>query len=296
MTDRLWPVMGAKDGDNVLAPLSLATEICETPENIRANLVRTLSTEYKTFNKRLLTKGGSVISICGSGPSLRREFYKTKGDVLACNAAHDFMVRNGRKPDFGMVWDADKVVNKFITPTEGVEYFLASRCHPEVFERFAGFNVTVWHAGGDECLPDLLDEYNKPEPIINGGSAAVVRGMFLAAAMGYREMHIFGADSSYEGEASHFQKSVVPEEAMSVYCLGKWFKTTPWLAVQVEDFKLIGPALRDGGAKIVVYGDGLLPHVARELGFEVHSEHDEQLADFYGPDFASSQLGQLSTT
>jgi hypothetical protein len=296
MTDRLWPVMGAKDGDNVLAPLSLATEICETPENVRANLVSTLSKPYNPFTKRLLTKGGSVVSICGSGPSLRREFYKTKGDVLACNAAHDFMVRNGRKPDFGMVWDADKVVNKFITPTDGVEYFLASRCHPDVFERFAGFNVTVWHAGGDECLPDLLDEYNKPEPIINGGSAAVVRGMFLAAAMGYREMHIFGADSSYEGEASHFQKSVVPEEALNVYCLGKWFKTTPWLAVQVEDFKLIGPALRDGGVKIVIYGDGLLPHVARELGLEVHNEHDEQLADFYGPDFASKQLGQLSTT
>lgn len=290
-----WPVMGAKSGD-VLAPLSLATEICETPENIRANLVSALSSEYEPFTRRLLTKGGSAISICGSGPSLRREFYKAKGDVLACNAAHDFLVRNGMKPTYGMVWDADKVVNKFITPTDGVEYLLASRCHPEVFERFQGRNVTVWHAGGDECLPDLLDEYNKPEPIINGGSAAVVRAMFLAAAMGYLEMHIFGADSSYEGQSSHFQPSVVAEQELGVFCLGKWFKTTPWLAVQVEDFKLIAPALRDGGARIVVYGDGLLPHVARELGFEVHSEQDEQLADFYGPDFASHQTAQLSTT
>lgn len=260
-----WPVIGGKQ-DGVLAPLVLKSEICATPESVEFNLNQSLGGEYVSFLPMIQPEHEKTVSIVGSAPSLQWTYEDIEGDVLACNAAHDFLIDRNIEPTFEMLWDADPVITKFFTPRKGVIYLVASRCHPGVFEKLHGYDVRVWHAGGDECLERLLVNKNRMEPIINGGSAAVVRAMFLAYAMGYRKMHLFGVDSSYEG-MTHFQKSVVPEEELEVVCLGQWFKTTPWLAMQAEDFKIIAPALREGGAEIIVHGTGLVPTIARENGF-----------------------------
>ncbi len=48
------------------------------------------------------------------------------------------------------------------------------------------------------------------------------------------------------------------------------FRSTSWLAGQVEDFKVLGPMMRDQGCNIELYGDGLLPLVAAINKFKVH--------------------------
>lgn len=260
-----WPVLGARN-DGVLSPLVLKSEICATPAQVEENISAALALDYVRFNKFMKAPHDGVISICGSAPSLLWTYEDTEGDILACNAAHDFLIDRNVIPKYEMLWDADAVINKFFTPRKGVIYLVASRCHPDVFKRLEGFDVVVWHAGGDECLEGLLQAAKRIEPMVNGGSAAVVRGMFVAFAMGYRKMHLFGVDSSYD-ELTHVRKSVVEEQRLEVNCLGKWFKTTPWLAMQAEDFKIIGPALRDAGAEIVVHGTGLVPTIARDFGF-----------------------------
>lgn len=104
-----------------------------------------------------------------------------------------------------------------------------------------------------------------------GGSTGVTRSLFLAVAMGYLDLHIFGADSSCDG-GSHIRKSVVDETYMNIFCLGRWFVTTPWLAVQAEDFQKLAPYLAAVGVKLTLYGDGLIPHIARSLGFPVYDK------------------------
>lgn len=259
--------MGVRGLDTPLLPVTFSQEICETPENVRKNIEATLKRGYTPFNDMLRS---TKVSIVGSGPSLKRTLKSVCGDVFACNAAHDFLVSNGIVPRYGMLWDADKVVTKFVTPRADVTYLLASRCHPDVFKQFEGFKTVVWHAGGDKHVEECIEESGRFEPFINGGSAAVTRSLFMCYAMGYSEMHLFGADSSCEEEETHIRKSVVPEKLMDIYCHGKWFKTTAWLAVQAEDFKLLAPSLRGAGVKIVVHGDGLIPHIASALEFEVH--------------------------
>jgi len=208
-----------------------------------------------------------VVSICGSAPSFVDTYVEVIGDIFACNAAQDFLVSRGITPKYEMLWDADPIITQLFTPQHGVRYLVASRCHPDVFDRLDGYDVVVWHAGGDECLERLLNERDVQEPIVNGGSAAVVRAMFVAYAMGYRDMRLFGVDCSSKNKKTHLRDSVVPENELRVFCNGVWFETTPWLAMQAEDFKIIGPALRDGGTNIVVHGEGLIPHIARELKF-----------------------------
>lgn len=248
-------------------------EICETPENVLRNLHSCLSKPYTRLNEYLGSQKG-VVSIVGSGPSLHDTYRDLVGDVIACNASLSFLLGKGVVPKYAMFFDAAEIMEQFVVCHPEVTYLVASRCHPKVFEKLEGHNVIVWHVkcgeDSNEPIDELLDEYVKPEPMVHGGSAAVTRTMLLAHAMGWTEQHLFGADSSYQ-DLTHVKQSIVEEKPLDVWVEGQWFKTTPWLAGQVEDFKLLAPELRKWGIRLVVHGDGMLPHVARVMGFEVAS-------------------------
>ena len=262
-------MLGFQEQDDApIVPLVIEYECCEVPENVRRNIRSTLKTEYQPFNSLLSDSNDREISICGFGPSLKDTYQSISGDVWACNGAHNWLIERGIIPKFGMFWDAADLVSKFVTPHKDVTYLVASRCNRSVFEALEGHTVYVWHAKGDECLEELLIESNRMEPMLCGGSAAVTRAMVVAMTMGYRKINLFGADSSYT-EQTHVEKSLVEEKPLRVRCLGEWFSSTPWLAGQVEDFKELAPTMKLQGADLTVYGSGLLPRVADNMGFKV---------------------------
>lgn len=262
--------LGFKEGDDCpIVPLVLNYEVCEVPENVRRNIRATLQTGYKPFNSLLSEPHDRVVSVCGFGPSFKDTYRLIEGDIWACNGAHNWLIDKGIIPKFGMFWDAAEVVSKFVKPHKDVTYLVASRCHRSVFEALEGCNVVVWHAAGDECLEELLNEFNRKEPMLHGGTASVTRSMVVAMTMGYMRINLFGADSSYQDEHTHVLKSVVEERPLRIRCLGEWFNSTAWLAGQVEDFRLMAPDMVSQGAKLKVYGTGLLPHLAKSMDFEV---------------------------
>lgn len=253
--------------DGPVAPLQLKREMCETDANLRFNILRTLSNTYVRFNEFLNTQDGPV-SVCGSGPSFSRTYTKLAGDVIACNGAHDYLIERGVVPRFCMVMDAAPFIGDFITPHDEVLYMVASRCHKKLFKHLKRNKVVVWHCKGDECLDALLEKRRIMEPMIHGGSGAATRALFMAIAMGYKEVHLHGADSSFE-EEHHVGKTLVPESVIEVWA-GKWFKTTAWMAGQVEDFRDFALQLQKvSGARVIVHGDGLLPEMAKAIGIEV---------------------------
>lgn len=251
-------------------PLVLNYEVCETPDNIERNIRRTLESSYVPFNSLLGEPNDRTVSVVGFGPSLKNTYKQLDGDVWACNGAHNWLIDQGIIPKYAMFWDASPVVVEFVKPHLDVTYLVASRCHADVFKLLDGYKVVVMQIGGDNCLEDLLEEYRIMEPILGGGSAAVTRAMCIATTMGYRKIKLFGADGSFEGETTHLKKSVVNEEFLTVWCDGIDYASTSWLAGQVEDFKILAPALREQGCNLEVFGNGLLPHVARINGFAVH--------------------------
>lgn len=235
--------------------------------NVRA----TLDTEYVPFNVLLAPPHERVISICGFGPSLKETYGLLQGDVWACNGAHDWLIAHGVIPKYGMFWDAAEVIAKFVHPHPDVVYLVGSRCHRSVFKALEGYKVVVWHSVGDQGMDDMLCEYQRAEPMCGHGSAAATTAMSLCTNMGYRQIRMFGADSSYPGEHTHAKQSIVSEVPLDVWMDGRRFKSTSWLAGQVEDFQKLGPMLRDQGCNIEFYGDGLLQHCARINGFKVHT-------------------------
>ncbi len=262
---RVW---GAKAP---LAPLNLEYDVCETHENIERNIRQTLESEYEPFIPLLDMPHERQISVVGFGPSLAKTYTQLKGEVLACNGAHNWLIDKGVIPKYGMFWDAHQVTAGFVKPHKDVTYLIASRCHRDVFKLLEGYRVYVWHTAGDKILEDLLVEYKRMEPMLSGGSAAVTRAMMVVSCMGYRNINLFGADASFDGTTTHVKESIVTEKPLEIWCNGKMFYSTSWMAGQVEEFKVLGPMMRDQGCNIELYGDGLLPYVAGLNGFTVHN-------------------------
>jgi hypothetical protein len=251
-------------------PLVLNYEVAETSEKVERNIRRTLESSYVPFNSLLDQPHDRVVSVVGFGPSLRNTYKQLDGDIWACNGAHNWLIEQGVIPKYAMFWDASPAIAQFTKPHQDVTYLVASRCHEDVFKALDGFNVYVMQIGGDECRERLLEEYRILEPILGGGSAAVTRAMCIATTMGYRKIKLFGADGSTDIEHTHLKQSIVHEEFLTVWCDGVDYTSTSWLAGQVEDFKILAPALRDQGCELEIFGSGLLPHVARINGFAVH--------------------------
>ena len=270
-------------------PLYLTMEGTATEQEMNTNSLETLKRGYQGIKPYLDSYDGAV-SIVGAGPSLERTYKELRGDVLACNSAIGYLLEHGVVPRWAMIWDAHPLVEKFAVPHPDVTYFVAARCHPSVFERLKDCKVVSWFAGGDHNIAQFMLKNRIADPMVNGGSAAVTRSMFLAFALGYREFHIFGADSSYSDEgATHVAGSVVPEKDLTVWIgnkpgMARRFRTTPEWCAQVEEFKIMFETFHNNlQAKIYVYGDGMLQHVARILWAQRITRKEYQKVRFTQP-------------
>lgn len=247
--------------------LELVMESCATREEMNANVRATVKRGYTRVNEYLDSFTGTV-SICGAGPSIARSWPQLEGDVLAINSAIRFLTDQGVPPRWAMIWDASPLCAQFVVPHPAITYLVGARCHPSVFERLKGSRTIVWHAAGDHNIGELLQELEINEPLVLGGSAGVTRALYLAFALGYREFHLHGADSSFSQEgATHVRGSLVPEKSMHVRFgrSGPWFRTTPEWAAQVEELKLIYGHFSRFGCRFRACGDGLLPYAVQAL-------------------------------
>ena len=254
-----------------LIPLLLNMHGCATEAEMNANVTATLERGYTPINNYLCRELGGkgpfqgTVSICGAGPSLRDTYQELEGAILACNSATGFLLGKGIVPTFSMIWDASPVCESFAIPHPDITYLLGARCHESVFKRLKGCKIIAWHAGGDHNIVEFLREHEIREPLINGGSAAVTRALYLAYAMGFRNLHLFGADSSYQDNETHVNGSLVAEKDILIH-VGTHeghpvFRTTPEFCAQVEEFKCIYPHFLSLGCGITVHGSGMLPYI-----------------------------------
>ena len=270
-----FPVV-MKDGvESPWLALKIHSSLANKVEDIDRNIENALGLQYIPLQELFDAESGAV-SVVGSGPSLKENWKALRdfdGDIVACNASFQFLLDKGIVPKYMFCFDADPLMLEFITPRPDVTYLIGSRCPPKTFELLAGCKVVAWHAGGDPNIESLLQKHGKVEPIINGGTAAITRAMMIVQTLGYTEVHLWGADSSFKNGDTHIRKSTTDEMAMTIMVGGKPFQCAPWMAQQAEDFKLLAPPLRDRyHIKLVVHGEGLIPYIASLLGFETDLE------------------------
>jgi len=214
--------------------------------------------------------------IVASGPSAR-EFYgeiaekQRNGAVVFCvNQSHDWLIENGVKPDYFVALDPCDGWKGVVTPIEGVTYLLASICHPELFDICPPKQTRIFHAWCGDFFDAALDEYGiNAYGVVHGAGTAALRCVNLAYLAGHRAMHLYGVDSSY-GESGEryahdikYASTFAPTD-IEVECAGRVFKTARAWAGQATDFAKLFD-LFAGHCDIQVFGDGLIPHMARRM-------------------------------
>lgn len=210
-----------------------------------------------------------VIAIVGSAPSVKgqllvlRQMQKAKTPILAVNDAHDWLISEGVVPDFALTVDPDAGVwERFSKKRQDVEYWIASQCHPAVFDHLADCRVKVWH-------PVITKTQTFPQraALIGGGSTSGLRAISLAYVMGWRHFALFGMDSCLASQQQLRVDAIGPPIRNKDFTeitlpSGRRFVCNGAMAAQAEHFQYYYDTMPD--ARFYPYGDGLIQEIIRE--------------------------------
>ena len=146
--------------------------------------------------KQLPERSGQL-AIVASGPSLRDcvdELVEWPGEVWAINGAYDYLLDNNITPQGFFAIDPLPGLAEYLeSPNAATTFYLASTCDPSVFDALKGHKVQTFHAAGEDM------EYPRGEWQVGGGTTAMTRAPYLGLLQGWRDITIYGADSSFAG-------------------------------------------------------------------------------------------------
>lgn len=235
--------------------------------NVRINAARDLPwvpQMPKHDGHAVLVGGGPSVADCVDEIRWRQENGQT---IFAMNGAGRFLLNVGITPDYGVMLDGRSKNAEFLCETKR-GWLLASRCHPVVFDQ-AGAAAVVWHFAeeNDEALMRAALS-DASTPLVIGGIVVGLTAMSLVFMMGFRQLHLYGYDSSdRDGESHPWQQGETSPEMrrLEVWCDGQKFSCGYAMYAQAQAFGPWATTLAEHGATITVHGDGLLPTIARAM-------------------------------
>lgn len=136
------------------------------------------------------------LAIVGSGPSLRDYLDDLRGwpgEIWAINGAYHYLLGKGIVPHGFVGLDPLPGLAEYVKNSNpATTFYLASNCAPEVFDAVELKQVMMWHSARQAI------KVPKGQMIVGGGTSSITRAPFLAHMLGYRDMTIYGADSSFD--------------------------------------------------------------------------------------------------
>lgn len=197
------------------------------------------------------------VAVVASGPSVS-DFVDTlknwDGEIWGINRAFEWMRHRGIKPTGFLGIDPEWFLKECIPTTpEDVTYYLAAQVHPCVFDYLKDRNVRLWF------MADSQVRLPKDACLIFGGSTCLGRSPNLAYALGYRDVHIFGGDSSYTHK-QYVHGEDLPPNWVPAEINGRIFKTQRNLIQQASEMveQMVEWARGDDPLSVTLYGDGLM--------------------------------------
>lgn len=209
---------------------------------------------------------GTGIIVAG-GPSLRRELeslklHKSMGaKIFALNNTPAYLAQVGIRADAQILMDGQPEVVNYVTKQMPTQRFYCSTCDPAVLDA-AGGELILWNAlieGILNAVPEAKD------PFIGGGLTVGTRAIGLLYMLGYRKIHIYGLDSSYDGMDGHAYPQGDYMTLLDVTAMGKTYRTSPQLLKQADEFQELLPEILRSGVCLYVHGEGLIPDIANAL-------------------------------
>ncbi len=181
----------------------------------------------------------------------------------AWNAPHDgvtLALNNALKvipnPTYWAGCDPQPELADFLkdAPKETI-YYVASKCHPDVFRALRNHDVRLWDVG--DYVPGGV-----PSAV-----SITLTAMSLFARLGWRKFDIWGWDTSFGEDGSHHagfegfseNPNIVEVEIEG----GPTFKTTPTWAAEAQDAHYIIPLLEYLGCEINIHGRSMVEAIRR---------------------------------
>jgi hypothetical protein len=232
-------------------------------DNIAVNIRRKLPT--------LQTKRAMVV---GGGPSAADHIedirsHQAKGwKLTAINGAHDWLLDQGIRPNSCVLMDSSEVVSSFVKRPQGCcTYYLASQCHPSMFDKLSDFDVVMWHAHLDDASNKAIEAFDPDATILAGANTAGLHAIAIEYMQGVRKLRVYGMDSSHRPSCDHAydNSQQTPVNEVEFFFEEDRFLSTGTWAAQAEMFCRFWPRYFQLGMRIEVIGDGLLPAMARAV-------------------------------
>ena len=205
----------------------------------------------------------NILSVAAGGPSLEDTYTELEGYIAAVNGSQAFLRGKGVLPDACAVLDPNAHMTDIIEADKRVRYFIASTCHPSVFDKLekAGCFVYLWHPTGTPGS-ELVCWAERPKDwlMIGGGTTMGLRWINLGYMLGFRRFHLHGMDSSFRDGQTHAYPDRRDHDDKGASTLDG-YKTRLNFVIQVVDFfELLARFLKDDiePIGIEVFGDGLL--------------------------------------
>lgn len=262
-------------GEPLVIPVTM---LCNTDDEARKANIRTNAARDMPWFRSSAAHDGVAI-LCGSGPSIRDDLDAIKdwidrgATVFALNGAARWLNSHDIAPHYQVMIDARRENGDLIGAAN--HYLLASQCHPAVIDAVET-RTTLVHLLWDH-LDDCLPAHDADYTVIGSAASCGPVAAFLAYAMGFRELHLYGYDSSHKsfGDSHALRQPINDgEPCAQVMWDGKTYLTSLVMKQQAEQFFNVKLALEQIGATVHVHGEGLLPDMVRTLS-QIETERDK---------------------
>jgi len=268
MTDAAEIPEGTQKWDNSVMTVNVEREVII--DHITRNIQRHLP-QARPHNPNV-----QKVAIVGGGWSLNDPkvyaelvaLYQQGTPFVALNGAASWLMERNLKPSMQVMLDARMDNVQFVeTPISNCKYFIASQCHPAVFDKLEGRNVTIYHATTEDSDIErqILDDYYLGRwTKVHSASCVGVVSILLLRVLGFQFQHLFGMDSCYPPDGSYhhaYPQSLNDNEGSGdFWCSGRKFHCSAWQAAQATSFFNL---VRQMGDKffLSIHGDGLLKHM-----------------------------------
>jgi uncharacterized Rossmann fold enzyme len=151
------------------------------------------------------------------------------GDVFSVSGAHDFLLRREIVPKYHVECDPRPHKAENLTrPQEGIEYLIASCCHPDLVDKLLPYDLTLWHMHNGAESVAVVEELEPDAFMVHGGGNAGLRAIAVAYVLGYRDFVIYGMDYSFKSNGQQWAGKHVgkKKDEMEVVCDGEKFLTS----------------------------------------------------------------------
>ncbi len=206
--------------------------------------------------KAVLIGGGGSINNCIEEI---RQLQNEGAIVFGLNGASKWARGHGISIDYQVIIDA-KEESKELVDTGANAYLMASQCNPETLKRAK--NPILLH-----LITENVEDFLPKERVKKGGYTLVgsrttvgTTAMCIAYILGFRDLHLFGYDSSHTDGKSHGYSQPMNNNMpfVKMEWAGKTFDTSIAMKGQAERFPLFAKQLKELGCHIKLYGQGLL--------------------------------------